>query len=239
MKQVPAGCRHWLIPALMGGLALLPGLVQAGNLGVAAKVGTLGYGGEIDYVLTDHFSLRGQLNSFSYDDTFDENDIDYDGSLELDSYGLLLDWHPFGGAFRLTAGGFNVDNKVAATAEGVGDYEIGDTTYTVNPGDTLQLRALMELGDGFKPYAGFGWGHSPANKGGLLLSFDIGILFQGSPSVDLQATGTATAPGVGTVDLGTDPTAQAEVAKEEQQLEDDIKDYDLYPVVSFGIGWRF
>ncbi|HEX4938826.1 MAG TPA: hypothetical protein VFX11_09135, partial [Candidatus Kapabacteria bacterium] len=154
--------------------------------------------------------------------------------------GVLLDWHPFGGGFRVSAGGFNVDNELSGVGSGVGTYHIGDTTYTVDENDDLEVNALIELGDGFKPYLGLGWGNSPSNKGGLLLSFDVGILFQGSPSADLEVTGTATDEGTGlTVDFSTDPTVQEEVRKEEQNLEDEVKDFDLYPVISAGIGWRF
>lgn len=236
MKQIPAVRRPLLMTALASSLLFIPGLGVAGNVGVAGKVSSLGYGVEVDYVLSDKFSVRAQYNQFDYDDTFEEDDIEYEGTLDLKSIGVLLDWHPFGGAFRVSAGGFNVDNEMRGLSTDEGTYEIGDNTYTVGPGDDLRATALIELGDGFMPYAGIGWGHSPANQGGLLLSFDIGVLFQGSPSVDLEVSGTA---NNGLVDFSTDPTVQADVQREEDNMEDDLKDFDLYPVVSFGIGWRF
>jgi hypothetical protein len=231
--------RQSLLVSVLGAGLLIPGLASAGNLGIAGKVSTLGYGIEADYVLSDTFSVRVQYNTYSYDDTFDEDGIDYDGELDLQSFGVLLDWHPFGGGFRVSAGGFNVDNKISGEASGEGTYEIGDEEYTVRPGDNLRLNADMKLGDGFKPYLGLGWGHSPANKGGLLLSFDVGVLIQGSPEVALDVSGTAEDQFGNTVDAGNDPTVQAELRKEEKNMEDDLKNFDLYPVVSLGIGWRF
>lgn len=224
---------------LSAGLSLLPGVAGAGNLGIAGKVSSLGYGLEADYILSDAFSVRGQFNTFRYDDTFDEDGIDYEGELKLSSVGVLLDWHPFGGGFRISGGGFRVDNKITGKASGEGTYEIGDEEYTVNPGDDLSLSANMKLADGFKPYLGLGWGHSPANRGGLLLSFDVGVLFQGSPEVKLRARGTAEDQFGTPVDVGTDPVVQAELRKEEKNMEEDLKSFDLYPVVSFGVGWRF
>lgn len=235
MKQY-SSLRRPLLSALGASLLLVPGLAAAGNLGIAGKISTLGYGLEADYVISDKFSVRGQFNTFSYDFDLDEDDIEYDSSLDLSSYGVLLDWHPFGGGFRISAGGFVIDNEIKGKATGVGEYEIGDNTYTVDIGDTLSASAAITLGDGFKPYLGFGWGHSPANKGGLLLSFDIGVIFQGSPDVDLKVEGTA---NNGLYDFSQDANLQAEVRKEEKALKDDLKDFDLYPVVSFGIGWRF
>lgn len=239
MRLNPILCRHGLLSAVAL-TVLAAGSAHAGNLGVAGKISSLGYGVEADYILSDRFSVRGQFSTFDYDDTFKEDGIDYDGTLDLSSFGVLLDWHPFGSAFRVSAGGFSVDNELHGIGSGAGTYEIGDVTYTVDASDDLKINALIELGDGFKPYLGIGWGHSPTNKGGLLLSFDVGLLFQGEPSVKLDASGTATDESSGfTVDLATDPTAQAELRKEEQNLEDGLSDFDIYPVVSFGVGWRF
>ncbi|HVK99351.1 MAG TPA: hypothetical protein VM553_06030 [Dongiaceae bacterium] len=233
--------RHFrLLPTLALTLLAGTGAAHAGNLGVAGKISSLGYGLEADYILSDKFSVRGQFNTLDYDDTFKEDGINYDGTLDLSSFGVLLDWHPFGGGFRVTAGGFSVDNEVTGVGSGSGTYEIGDATYVVEESDNLKVDALIELGDGFKPYVGLGWGHSPSNKGGLLLSVDVGLLLQDSPSVDLTASGTATDEGSGlTVDMATDPTVQEELRKEEQNLEDDLKDLDIYPVISLGVGWRF
>lgn len=235
----PVFRRPFLLSTLGTSLLLLPALASAGNLGVAGKLSLLGYGVEADYVLTDTLSVRGQFNRYNYDDTFNEEDIDYKGALKLQTFGALLDWHPFGGGFRLSGGGFFADNKLEATGSGVGSYEIGDEEYTVTAGQTLQADIDITLADGFKPYLGFGWGHSPANKGGLLLSFDVGVLFQGEPEVDLNVRGTATDKNNNTVDFSNDPSLQAEVTKERNKLKDDLKDFNLYPVLSFGIGWRF
>lgn len=227
--------RHLCLPAL-GALLLLPGTASAGPLGVSAKAGTLGFGVEADFALSEKLSVRGQFNSFDYDYTTDEDDIEYDGQLELSSYGVLLDWHPMGGAFRLSLGGYINNNELTGTATGAGEYDIGDETYVVLPGDNLRLSTSIELGENFAPYAGLGWGNSPANDGGFMFSFELGVLLQGSPSVDLNATGTANG---GLVDFSTDPTVQAELRKEETNLEDDLKDFELYPVITLGLGYRF
>jgi len=230
-------CRR--LPVVVTAL-IAPALAQAGDLGIAGKLSSLGYGAEVDYRISERFNIRGQFNRYRYDDTFEEDEIDYDGTLDLESLGVLIDWRPFGGPFRVTLGGFQVDNEITGVGSGTGTYEIGDGSYTVTPGDDLKIDATMTLGDGFKPYVGIGLGHDPATEKGLLLSLDIGVLYQGSPSVDLNATGTATDDSSGlTVDFSTDPTVQAEVRKEEKELEDDLGNFDFYPVISFGIGYRF
>jgi hypothetical protein len=69
-------------------------------------------------------------------------------------------------------------------------------------------------------------GYGSAAKGPHRIRFlmDAGVLMQGSGNVTLKATGG----GVSASDL----------QKEEQQIEDDIKNYDLWPVLAFGISFR-
>jgi hypothetical protein len=55
------------------------------------------------------------------------------------------------------------------------------------------------------------------------MSFDIGVMMHGSPTAKLSA------PGVPVGDI----------AAEEAQLNDEIKDLKYWPVVSLGIGYTF
>jgi hypothetical protein len=55
-------------------------------------------------------------------------------------------------------------------------------------------------------------------------------MFTGSPQVDLTASG-------GT--LANDPNFQTQLALEEQTLQDDINDYEIYPVVQAGLTFSF
>ena len=54
-------------------------------------------------------------------------------------------------------------------------------------------------------------------------------MFQGSPEVTLSATGPIT----------SDTTFLAELAKEEDNLQDDLDSYEFYPIISIGINYRF
>jgi hypothetical protein len=63
----------------------------------------------------------------------------------------------------------------------------------------------------------------------LSFTFDLGVLLQGEPNVDLEATGP----------ISTDPTFQSNLAQEEAAAEDDVKDFDVYPVIALGMSYRF
>ncbi len=209
--------------AVLGAACL--GLVSA-NAGavdsaVTAKLGTLGLGVEGTFGLTEHFNARLGLNKFDYDRTETISDIEYDLNLEWQSISLLADWHPFGNAFRFTAGLMNNGNELSGSSTATG-ITVGDTFY---PG--IGLDAKLDF-DSTAPYLGVGWGNALSADRGWGFNVDLGIMYQGSGNVTLTPTGV----NAGLVD-------PADIALEEQRFEDDIKNYKYYPVLSFGVSYRF
>jgi hypothetical protein len=74
---------------------------------------------------------------------------------------------------------------------------------------------------------GFGGRIAP----GFTLGFDVGVGFQGKPKVEsLVATG-------GT--LSATPELQAELVKERAKIEDEIGDFDVWPIAQLSFLWRF
>ena len=65
---------------------------------------------------------------------------------------------------------------------------------------------------------------------GLSVSLDLGVVFQGEPEVNLQSVGGS---------FSDNPLLIAEVEREEQELQDDADEFDLYPVISLGLSYRF
>ncbi|MDZ7748835.1 MAG: hypothetical protein U5K43_08270 [Halofilum sp. (in: g-proteobacteria)] len=86
-----------------------------------------------------------------------------------------------------------------------------------------QVDAKVEW-DKNAPYAGIGWGNHTSGFVPLSFSIDLGVMAHG----DADAT----------VDSGGVPSPSRE-RDEEQDIEDDLSDYDLYPVVSAGLIFRF
>lgn len=197
-----------------------------GNVGLGFKLGTLGYGLELDVPLSRMFHGRLGYNGLSYstDDTY--GDISYDTGLDLSTATALLDWYPFAGNFRMTLGYVGNGNEIDAASnfQVNDDVTIGDTTYTVTSAAD-QLSGKVTVSDG--PYLGLGWGNASKKKG-FGYTFDIGVLYQGTPDVELTGHGQFSAPAVA-----------GELEKEEHQFEDDISDYKIYPVVSAGVTYTF
>ncbi len=210
---------------------LLTGVVlpaSAGDFSLGVTGSTLGFGAEAGYDFSDRFGIRLGGYAFSMGQDGVESGIRYDGDLDLSNVGAYLDWHPFAGAFRVSGGWFSTDNGLDVLGQpGAGDaYDIGGVTFTAAEVGTL--RATADLGSS-APFLGAGWVWGRAN-GGLAWSLDLGVLFQDSPDIELTSTG-------GT--LSNEPELVAAIAEEEAELEADVDQYELYPVVSFGLSYRF
>ena len=212
---------------VIAGLFSVMGSVQAEDdgmgIGVGARYSTLGIGVELGKSLSDNFGVRLGLNQYSVSDSQTIDDIDYDTDLDLQSTSLLLDWYPMGGSFHLTAGYVNSGNELTAKSDPAGPIDIGDTSYVIAPG-TLHLNGQVELGSG--PYFGLGWGNVPAS--GFGFTFEAGIVQMGTPDVSLAVSGSAA--GVIT---------QADIDQEVSNMEDDLDEFDTYPVVAIGISYGF
>lgn len=198
----------------------LPAHTEGFALGVRA--GTLGAGVEGTIGLSERFNLRLGANNYTYsfDDTYD--DVRYDADLELKSAALILDWHPFAGGFRLSAGMLSNRNRVDLEARPSGSVTIGNTTYPAAAVGTLDGEVSFKSS---APYAGLGWGNAVAGAKGFGLNFEIGAVFQGAPDVELSSSS-------GLVD-------QDDLDREAREIEDDLDNFKVYPVVSFGVSYRF
>ena len=212
---------------------LVPTGVYAEGFAIGARAGTTGIGPEISFDLGPHLDVRIPIGFYDYDDTYDETGIVYDATLELRNALLLADLHPGGGGFRISAGGGWDDNRLKVSApvsELVRRYRPELAPLVPASAGTIHGEAT---GSSFAPYLGFGWGS--AGRGGRWgLSFDAGVIYQGSPHVDLT---TDLNLGV-TLPAAARTVLDAAAADEEQRLERELEDYKYYPVVALGITFR-
>lgn len=220
--------RHTLSAALAA--ACLLGAAGAQAQSLSLRGGTTGLGAELGYGLSPMFGLRANYYGGSID--YDETDagILYEGKLKLGNGSVLLDLHPFSGSFRLTGGIVFNSNKIEATARGVGGtIEINGVNYPAS--DVGSLRAAITW-DKTSPYLGLGWGTRPQAAGGLFATLDLGAIL-GKPKASLSGTCGAAVPVFACTQL------QNDIRAEERQLQNDASDVKIYPVLSFGLGYRF
>lgn len=203
---------------------------------IIGKVGLLGGGLEYVYPISSKFAVGVGYNGFTFDDSIEENDINFDADLEMKSFSLLGDYHPFENGFRLTGGIYQNGNEFKLTGTPVGEetVEIGGTTYSA--ADVGSLTGVIDF-DGTAPYLGFGWGKAPKSGKGFGFDLDIGVLFQGAPNVSLTATcGDALLADPAGLAC---PQLESDVAVEEAELRESSEDFEVYPVISAGISYTF
>lgn len=190
-----------------------------------AHVSTLGGGLELAVPLSGKYDARLGFNQFKFSTTQNSGGLNYKGDLKLASVGALVDWRPWSGTSHLTAGVIFNSNKFAMSATTTpGTYNINGTMYNSSGGDSITSSVEFNK---VAPYLGFGWSGHPKNKG-FSFSSDFGILFQGSPKASVTASGA----------WGGANTSQL-TADAQNQLNTDLKNFKIYPVVSFGIGYAF
>ncbi len=91
---------------------------QAVDVAVGARISTLGLGLEAATGIAPDFNLRAVINGFNYDQDFeDDQDNEYEARLKLFTLGVMADYHPFGGVFRLTGGALSNGFKVSGIAD--------------------------------------------------------------------------------------------------------------------------
>ena len=209
--------------------ALLLSLMASGALaegaGFAGKVGLLGFGVEYTQPFGAYIGLRIGANAFTYDYDGSEGGVDYDLELDLSSVSALFDWHPRGGSFRFTVGALANGNGIQAVSQEVPNIQVGDIVFA---GDQVgTLTGDVEV-DSAAPYLGLGWDWSKGGSGfGVYL--DLGVISQGTPVATLTASGP----------LASDPLFQQELAKEQDEFNAAIEDFELFPVVALGFAYRF
>ncbi|GBE09657.1 hypothetical protein BMS3Bbin12_01981 [bacterium BMS3Bbin12] len=216
-----------IIPGALCGALLLASAssAAASPVAVTAQAGTLGAGGSVYLALPYHADMRFGGNYFSLSHALDSGGVHYDGSVRLQSFTLLADWHPFHGVFRLTGGVAYNDNRFSLTATpSGGTYTINGTPYSPSQVGSLTGVVTFNRAD---PYFGIGLGN-PFRGGHWTFGLDLGVLYQGTPKVSLTATGAA-----------ADPQLASDIDAATAQVRSDVRKYRWYPVVMFSAGYRF
>ncbi len=205
------------------------GTVNA-DFGVGMKAGTLGLGIEGRWSPLPWLDIRAGMNRYDFEDSGTQANVDYDGVLALDNYFLTGNFRFPLSPFRVTAGAYSNGNELQLVSQDTSgeDFTIGGIPFSPDDVGTLHSNTSFE---DIAPYFGVGYDFELFGKVGLNL--DFGVLWQGEPTVTLDATGLDTAP--------PDVQRILELALEAERraLEDEISDYKVWPVVSLSFVYNF
>ena len=210
-------------------------------IGVGIKVSTLGIGGEVAVAVTHRSNVRFGFNAFSYGHTFDKDGATYAGNLDLRSaqatYDLfLLRWLHVSPGVLLYNG-----NQVSANVSVPGGqtFTLSSTTYVSDAADPVAGTGKLSV---YKaaPIALIGIGNLVPRSQHFSTSFEIGAAYQGPPRVALNLSGSACdSTGLFCRSISSDPTIQSNIVAEQAKLNKSASPYKFYPVLSFGVGFKF
>lgn len=209
----------------LSALLVVPALASA-ETEVNAKLSTLGLGAEVILPAYNTVDARFGLNTFHRSVTRAYTSggavTNLTGNLNLQSVEALADWHPFDGAFRLSGGLIYNNNSFSLTAApGSGTFNVHGIPTQIGAGQSVNANVDFNK---VAPYIGFGFGSSP-KKSGLSFTSDIGLMYQGTPRTSVTSNVTG--------------TTAADIAKANADLSSSLHRFNLYPVVSVGIGYAF
>lgn len=198
------------------------------NLALGARISTLGIGPEISIGFSDYLTTRVSAHWGKFSVDGDTNDVKYDADMNLASGLATMEWNVFGGGFHVDVGVIAHDNYVEATAKPIaGTFTFNGVTYTTAQAGNVS--GDVDFDNSVAPYLGIGWGNPVDEDTNWTFFVNLGVVFQGSPDVTLKATGT----------LANDPTFQQNLKLEEEELEDELKNFKYYPVVTLGMTYKF
>ncbi|HEV7619991.1 MAG TPA: hypothetical protein VGO51_18005, partial [Burkholderiaceae bacterium] len=216
-------------------LGMLTALLGAGSayadVGVAAGGGTTGAGLHLSVPILTRLNARVGVNALNYSYSGSTTDMNYDFKLKLQTADLLLDWFPFNGAFRISAGAVYNGNKIEAKAKpnSSGKYTIQGATYDASTAGSINGRVDFRKA---VPYFGIGWGNAVAKDKGWGFSTDLGAIFQGSPKTTLTNEGC-------TMSTAQCSALAASLDAENRDLQDKANGFRTYPVIRFQVTYKF
>lgn len=198
---------------------------QAQRVSLALRAGTLGPGVEVTAGLLPQVNVRAGAHQFSYQrqDEFTEDDfrVQGDSDLRLSSAALFVDFVPFKRLLRLTGGLVYNGNHANVLVTPLDAYEIHNKTFSPEKIGTLSARVGHK--SAIQPYAGIGLGNTvrAGSSSRISLLLDLGILFTGSPDVQMEGTSMI-----------------APTALQADEIEAHLEGIQFYPVVSLGLSYK-
>lgn len=194
----------------------------AKKIAIILKVGTTGISPEISYHFSPRINFRGVVSFYNYHRndiiTFDQGtDVEkgkaqYDAKLNLGNVGAVVDYYPFKKFLALNAGVFYNLTAIDLNVLPKSNIKFNDRIFTPEETGSLGMKVKYNK---IAPYFGLSLGNP--NNGKFRVLFDLGVLYSGSPKIEMTGTGSI------------EPTA-AQAPK----LEANLKPIYLYPVMKLG-----
>jgi hypothetical protein len=209
-------------------------------LGVGVKIGTGGIGFDAAVPLLSRLNVRGGAGFFNY--TYNGN-IDNDpisATLKLNNAEVMVDLFPFNGSFRLSAGttvynttGLNGTGSIAGGSK----ISVGNSTYISNPANPVTIGVVAGFGGKAVPRFTLGWGNMVAKNHRIRFETEFGVEVIGTPTAVWTYSGSACMSNSNgsACTSAYAPIAPADISVQNADLENDLTNLKVFPIISFGL----
>ena len=203
------------------------------------RASTLGAGVEFATPLAGRINLRSGFNFFAFNDPYSMDGVNYDARIHLQSSQTTLDW--FVGGFHISPGFLYVKNSMSAPVfVGPGKtFVLGTQTFLNSVDDPVTGSSSVIFPRTIAPLLLFGYGNLlPRSGEHLSLPIEAGVAYTGAAQINVALNGTACVTN-GCVNFSQNAEAQKFLKQEIYILNEDLKHYPVFPIVSVGLAYRF
>jgi hypothetical protein len=192
-----------------------------------------GTGLEFTKSIVPHFNARVGVNLLDFEFNSKTQNADYKSRINLLNISALGDIYPWKkSGFHLTAGVVYGDNTLNGTGKPVGGtYSFGGRKYQINDVGTVKTQAKYP--SNVVPYIGLGWGNPVGFNKRLSVNINAGIMFTGSPQLEVTAFPNPNLPIV------IQDQVRSNIQKEQKQIQNTLNNFSIYPVISVNLSYQF
>jgi hypothetical protein len=219
---------------------MLPDLKPFRTFAFGIKADTLGLGFEIATPLALRINLRSSINFFSFNDAFSIDGVNYDARLHLKSSETVLDLF-LGHGLHISPGILYFKNTMSAPASVAPGqtFVLGSQTFLNSIDDPVSGSSSVVYPRTFAPMLLLGFGNIiPRSGRHISVPFEFGVAYTGAPKISVALNGTACTTD-GCVSFTQNAPAQSFVKQEVYNLNEDLKRFPVFPIVSLGLAYRF
>ena len=169
------GAPFKLAAALLGALCVVPATARADSfdpISIGVSASTLGFGVTLERPLLFNLSARITTGALSTSTTQSYDNNPWVSTFHESNVLVAMDWRPYAGRWRLSAGLLFGSDNVQKVAQSFGpNYTLNGNTYPVNQAGIVSAQVSFA-----RPaiYAGFGGGTGILK--GLTIGFDAGVV---------------------------------------------------------------
>ncbi len=210
-------------------------------IALGIKADTLGAGIELATPIARSFNLRSSFNFIAFNSLFSVDGVNYDAKLSLRSSQTNLDWFPRHGSFHISPGILYLRSSInAPSSVPAGQpFTLGDQAFTNSVNDPVVGTAQVVFPRSVAPMLTVGFGNIiPRSGRHFSVPFEVGAAYTGAAQIRVTLNGTAcTSDGCFT--FADNAEAQASLTQEVHDINETMKRFPVYPILSMGLAYRF